>query len=329
MRGAETVKQLIAAIAISVAAAAAFPAPAAAQDGYPSRRVTLVVPSPAGSTTDALARLVADQLQQKWKAPVIVENIARGLNVGSEQVARAKPDGYTLLVSPPLPLTIADMLYRNIGYQPGQFVPVSLLAKISNVLAVRQNFPAKSVGELVAHGKANAGKLTYASQGHGSTAHLSGAQLEVRAGLKMVHVPYKGAAPALNDLIAGHVDMFFDTLATSVPHHKAGKIRILAVASPERSPALPDLPTIAESGFPGFRSITWFAMAAPPKTPAALAERINRDTVEILSRPEVDAKLRNLRLERMIGSRADAAKFFAEETALWGKVIKEANVKLP
>jgi tripartite-type tricarboxylate transporter receptor subunit TctC len=300
-----------------------------AKDSYPTRRVTVVVPSPAGSTTDALARLVADQLQQKWKSPVIVENIARGLNVGSEHVARSKPDGYTLLVSPPLPLTIADMLYRDIGYKPSQFVPLSLLAKISNVLAVRNNLPAKSVAELVAYGKANPGKLTYASQGHGSTAHLSGAQLEVRAGLKLVHVPYRGAAPALNDLIAGHVDMFFDTLTTSVPHHKGGKIRILAVAGPERSPALPELPTIAESGFPGFRSVTWFALAAPPQTPAALADRINRDVVDILKRPDVDAKLRNLRLEPMIGSRADATSFFNEETALWGSVIKEAKVTIP
>jgi tripartite-type tricarboxylate transporter receptor subunit TctC len=299
------------------------------KETYPARRVTLVVPSPAGSTTDALARLVADQLQQRWKTPVIVENIARGLNVGSEHVARSKPDGYTLLVSPPLPLTIADMLYRDIGYKPSQFVPISLLAKISNVLAVRKNFPANSVAELVAHGKANPGKLTYGSQGNGSTAHLSGAQLEVRAGLKMVHVPYRGAAPALNDLIAGHIDLFFDTLATSVPLFKGGKIRILAVASPERSPAMPELPTIAESGFPGFRSITWFALAAPPKTSTALAERINRDIVDILRRPDVDAKLRNLRLEPMIGSRADAGKFFADETALWGAVIREAKVKLP
>jgi tripartite-type tricarboxylate transporter receptor subunit TctC len=311
----------------------ALAGPALAQpsgkDAYPSRRVTLVVPSPAGSTTDALARLVADQLSRTWKQTVVVENIARGLNVGSEHVARSAPDGYTLLVSPPLPLTIADMLYRNIGYKPDQFVPLSLLAKISNVLAVRKSFPAQTVAELVAYGKANQGKLTYGSQGNGSTAHLSGAQLEVRAGLKMVHVPYKGAAPALNDLIAGHIDIFFDTLTTSVPHYKGGKIKILAVASPERSPALPDLPTIAESGFPGFRSITWFALAAPPKTPTALADRINRDVVALLKRPDVDAKLRNLRLDPMIGSRAEAAKFFADETTLWGNVIREAKVKIP
>jgi tripartite-type tricarboxylate transporter receptor subunit TctC len=299
---------------------------AVAQDSFPASRVTIVVPSPAGSTTDALARLVAEQLGQSWGKPVIVENNARGLNPGAEQVARAQPDGHTLLVSPPLPLTVAHLLYKEIGYQPDKFVPVSLLAKIANVLAVRRDLPAHSVQELVAYGKANPGKLTYASQGAGSTAHLSGAQLEIRAGIKMVHVPYRGSAPALNDLIAGHIDMFFDTLTTSVPLHQADKIRIMAVAGSERASALPDIATIAEQGLPGFRSITWFAMAGPPGMPPALAARINRDVVEILQRPAVSAKLRDLRLEPMIGTPTDAAKFFAEETALWGGVIREANV---
>ena len=301
---------------------------AQAQDGFPTNRVTIVVPSPAGSTTDALARLVAEHLSQSWGKPVIVENNSRGLNAGGEQAARAQPDGYTLLVSPPLPLTVAHLLFKEIGYQPDKFVPVSLLAKIANVLAVRKDLPARTVQELVAYGKANPGKLTYGSQGGGSTAHLSGAQLEIRAGIKMVHVPYRGAAPALNDLIAGHIDMFFDTLTTSVPLHQADKTRIMAVAGDERAPALPDIPTIAESGLPGFRSITWFAMVGPPAMPAALAARINRDVVDILQRPAVSAKLRDLRLDPMIGTPADAAKFFAEETELWGKVIREAGVTL-
>src|SRR5712675_477037 len=296
-----------------------------AQD-YPARLVTLVVPSPAGSTTDALARLLAEQLNQKWGRAVIVENNSRGLNAGAEQVARANSDGYTLLVSPPLPLTVAELLYREIGYRPAQFAAVSLLAKIANALVVRKDFPAKTVQELVAYGRANQGKLTFGSQGAGSTAHLSGAQLEMRAGIQMVHLPYRGSAPALCDIIAGHIDMFFDTLTTSVPLHQADKVRIMAVAGPERTAVLPDVPTIAESGLPGFRSITWFAMAAPPNTPAALTSRINRDVVEVLQRPLVQSKLRDLRLDVMIGSPADASKFFAEETQLWGGVIKEAKV---
>ena len=304
-------------------------APGTAQDAFPTRRVTIVVPSPAGSTTDALARLVAEQLQRKWGSAVIVENNGRGLNPGAEQVARSAADGYTLLVTAPMPLTFANLLYRDIGYQSSQFVPVSLLAKIPNVLAVRKGLPAKDVRELVAFAKANPGKITYASSAAGSTAHLSGSQLEVRAGIKMTHVPYRGSAPAINDLLGGHVDLFFDTLTTSVPLWRGDKINILAVAGPERIDSVKELPTIAESGFPGFRSITWFAMAAPPKTPAALAAQINRDVVEILKKPDVDKRLRELRLDPMIGSPADAAKFFAEETSLWGGVIKEANVAVP
>jgi tripartite-type tricarboxylate transporter receptor subunit TctC len=299
---------------------------AVAQDAYPSRRVTVVVPSPAGSTTDSLARLVADQLQRKWGQTVIVENNGRGLNFGAEQVSRAPADGYTLLVTAPMPLTFANLLYRDINYRASDFVPVSLLAKIPNVLAVRKNLPAKDVKELVAFGKANPGKITYASSAAGSTAHLSGAQLEVRGGIKMTHVPYRGSAPAINDLLGGHVDLFFDTLSTSVPLWRGDKINILAVASPERVDSVKELPTIAESGFPGFRSITWFAMAAPPKTPAPIAAKINRDIVEILKSPEIQKRLEELRLDPMIGSPADAARFFADETELWGGVIKEANV---
>lgn len=300
---------------------------AVAQDAYPSRRVTVVVPSPAGSTTDSLARLVADQLQRKWNTTVIVENNGRGLNPGAEQVSRAAPDGYTLLVSAPMPLTFANLLYRDIGYQSSQFTPVSLLAKIPNVLAVRKGLPAKDVKELVALAKASPGKITYASSAAGSTAHLSGAQLEVRGGIKMTHIPYRGSAPAINDLLGGHVDLFFDTLTTSVPLWRGGKINILGVASPERVEAVKELPTIAESGFPGFRSITWFAMVAPPKTPTAIAAKINADVVELLKSPDVAKRLRELQLDPMIGSPADAAQFFAEETALWGGVIKEAHVE--
>ncbi len=302
--------------------------PSKAQDAYPSRRVTIVVPSPAGSTTDSLARLVADQLQRKWGQTVIVENNGRGLNFGAEQVARAPADGYTLLITAPMPLTFANLLYRDINYQASDFVPVSLLAKIPNVLAVRKGLPAKDVKELVALAKAHPGKITFASSAAGSTAHLSGAQLEVRGGIKMTHIPYRGSAPAINDLIGGHVDLFFDTLTTSVPLYRGDKIRIMAVASPERVDSVKELPTIAESGFPGFRSITWFAMAGPPKLPADLAAKINRDVVNILKSPEVDKRLRELRLDPMIGSPADAAKFFAEETALWGRVIKEAHVTI-
>jgi tripartite-type tricarboxylate transporter receptor subunit TctC len=301
-------------------------AAAEAQDAFPARAVKLVVPAAPGSTTDTLARLTGDQLSQKWGRPVIVENISGGaMNVGTAAVARATPDGYTLLVAPPAPIALNHLLYRDLAYDPRQFVPIALLAKVSNVLVVRKDL-ASSVQDLIAQAKASPGKFTYASQGAGSTAHLSASQLEMLAGIKLVHVPYRGAQPALNDVIAGHVDMFFDTLTTSVPLHRAEKLKILAVASPDRSAALSDVPTIAESGLPGFRSITWFALVAPPATPQAVSEKINRDVDEILKRPEITAKLRELMLEPGGGTSAAAAKFFAEEADLWGKVIKETNL---
>jgi tripartite-type tricarboxylate transporter receptor subunit TctC len=304
-------------------------APVRADDAFPTRTVKIVVPSLPGSTTDILARLTADQLSQKWGKPVVVENISGGgMNVGAEHVARAAPDGHTMMVCPPAPVTFQHLLYRDLAYDPNKFVPIATLAKIANVLVVRKAFPANTLGELIAHAKANPGKLTYASQGAGSTAHLSANELEMLAGIKMVHVPYRGAQPALNDVLAGHVDMFFDTLTTSVPLYRAGKLKFMGVASPERAGAVPEVPTIAESGLPGFRSITWFALVAPPATPAGLADKINRDVAEFLQKPEIGEKLKNLRLDPMGGTRADATKFFADETQLWSRVIKENHVAL-
>jgi tripartite-type tricarboxylate transporter receptor subunit TctC len=291
--------------------------------------VKIVLPVAPGSTTDILARLIADQLSQKWGKPVIVENMpGAAMNIGSEYVARADADGYTLLLCPPSPLAIQQLLYHDLKYDPTKFVPIALLAKIANVLAVRPDFPAKSVEELIAYGKANPGKLTFASQGVGSTAHLSGSELEVLGSIKMVHVPYHGAQPALTDVMSGNVDMFFDTLTTSVPLYRAGKLKLLGVASAERSKDVPELPTIAEQGLPEFRSITWFAIAGPPGLPAPLAEKINRDVAEILQKPEIVAKIEALRLEPMGGTTGDAVKFIGEETQLWGRVIKEANITL-
>jgi tripartite-type tricarboxylate transporter receptor subunit TctC len=313
---------------VLIAFAAAAPAQrAAAQDVFPSHLVKIVLPTASGSTTDALARLVADKLSRIWSQPVIIENIAGGaMNVGATHVARSAPDGYTLMVAPPSPLTINDLLYRDLAYDPHKFVPVALLARIPNALAVRNDLPAQSVAEMIAYAKANPGKLTFGSQGVGSTAHLSGSQLEVLAGVKMVHVPYHGAVPALNDVMAGRIDMFFDTLTTSVPLWRGGKLRILAVASPERAQAVPELPTVAESGVPGFRSVTWFALVAPPGTPAAIVDKVNRDVNAALG--DLADKLAAIRLDPMPGTPADAARFIADETALWGKVIQEAHVTL-
>jgi tripartite-type tricarboxylate transporter receptor subunit TctC len=248
------------------------------------------------------------------------------MNVGAEHVYKAAPDGYTFMVCPPAPVAIQHLLYNDLAYDPRQFVAVALLAKIPNALVVRNDLPAKDLPELIAYAKANPGKLSYGSQGAGSTAHLSASQLEVLAGIKMVHVPYRGALPALNDVIAGHIDMFFDTLTTSVPQWRAGKVRILAVASAARTASVPELPTIAEQGVPGFRSITWFALVAPPGTPAAIVDKVNRDVNAAFG--ELAEKFTAIRLEPMPGSAAEAARFIADESALWGKVIAEAHVSV-
>jgi tripartite-type tricarboxylate transporter receptor subunit TctC len=323
--------QRIAAIALA-AAAVCDGVSGYAQDllasSFPARTVKLVVPAAGGSTTDTLARIMADELARTWGKPVIVENISGGMVLGAAQVFRAAPDGYTLMVSPPAQVTFIHLLYRDLAFDPLRFVPIALLAKVANALVVRSDLPANTVRELIAYAKANPGQLTYGSQGAGSTAHLSASQLEVLGNIKMVHVPYRGAVPALNDVIAGHIDMFFDTLTTSVPIYRAGKVKILAVGSAERSPVIAEVPTLAESGLPGFRSVTWFAIVAPPATPGALADKVNRDVVDGLNKPAVADSLARLTLEPMIGSPADAARFFAQETELWGKVIADAHIKI-
>lgn len=310
-----------------LAIATALAGMARAQDAYPSQTVRIILPFPAGSTTDTLTRIVADQLGRKWGRAVIVENIP-GMNIGAERVARAEPDGYTLLSSPPSPLTINKLLYRELPYDPDKLMPITLLATGPNVLDVRKDLPVNSVQELVAYAKANPGKLTYASQGVGSTAQLSTALLEQMAGIKMLHVPYRGALPALNDVIAGHVDIFFDTATTSVPMFRSGQIKIIAVGSLKRIPALAEVPTMAEAGLAGFRSITWFALAAPPGTPAALIAKINRDTIDVLKDPNVAERLHALQLDPGATSPQETAQFFADELKLWGKVIAEAHISV-
>jgi tripartite-type tricarboxylate transporter receptor subunit TctC len=315
-------------IVISLAAmVAAWAGLTRAQENYPSQPVRIIIPFPAGSTTDTLTRIVADQLGRKWGKAAVVENVP-GMNIGAERVARADPDGYMLLASPPSPLTINKLLYHDLPYDPDKLAPITLLAIGPNVLDLRKDLPINSVAELIAYAKANPGKLTYASQGVGSTAQLSSALLEQMAGIKMLHVPYRGALPALNDVIAGHVDMFFDTATTSVPLYRGGQIKMLAVGSAKRIPALPEVPTMEESGLPGFRSITWFALAAPPGTPAPLVTKINRDTVDVLKDPQVSERLHQLQLDPGATTPQETAQFFADELKLWSKVIDAAHISV-
>jgi len=296
---------------------------------WPTKPLRLIVPFPAGGSADLIPRIVGEKLAEKWHQPVVVENRpgAAG-NIGADAVYRAEPDGYTLLASPPPPIAINRLLYRNLTYDATQFVPMSVIAAIPNVLLVHPKVPASSVAELIAYAKANPGKLNYASQGNGTTSHLTAELFKQRAGgLEITHVPYKGTAPALADLLAGQVDMMCDNLGVSLPHVKAGKLKALAVASRTRIASLPDVATLAET-FPGFEALAWFAIVAPPKTHAAIAEKVGADVREALNLPDVQKRVAELSAEPMGLSPAQAAAFIREETERWGAVIRAAGVKL-
>ena len=221
----------------------------AAQEGYPNRPVRMIVPFPAGGTADVLARIVAEKLAEQWRQPVIIDNRAgAGGNIGAEAVASSPPDGYMLLASPPGPIAINDNLYKKLAFQPSKFEPVIVLGTVPNVLLVKPAFPAKTAAELIDYVKANPGKVSFASQGNGSTSHLSAMLFQKLTGTEMVHVPYRGTAPALQDIMGNHIDLFFDNLGSSLNLHNAGNLRILALGSPQRVPSLPDIPTLAEAG---------------------------------------------------------------------------------
>jgi len=303
--------------------------PAGAQEAYPSRLVRIVVPFPAGGTADILPRILADRLSEQWRQPVIVENRAgAGGNIGAEAVAGSAPDGYVLLASPPGPIAINDNLYKKLAFQPSKFEPVIVLGTVPNVLVVKPAFPAKTAQELIAHVKANPGKITFASQGNGSTSHLTAMLFQKLTDTQMLHVPYRGTTPALQDIMGNHVDLFFDNLGSSLPLHNAGNVRILAVGSASRVPSLPDVPTLQEVGVAGFQSITWFAVMAPPGTPAALGETLNKDFAAALRLPDVREQFGKMGVQPVGGSVAETAKFIAEERALWAEVIRATTIKI-
>ncbi|MFN3891191.1 MAG: Bug family tripartite tricarboxylate transporter substrate binding protein [Beijerinckiaceae bacterium] len=295
-----------------------------AQEAFPTRTVRIIVPFPAGSALDGLTRIVAEGLNRAWGGKgVVVENVAGGGgNIGAQRVARADPDGYTILSSAPGPLVLNKLLYKDTPFEAERFVPLSLISTVPNVLVVRNDLPARSLSDFIAYGKANPGKLNYASQGVGSTGFLTGRALEVATRTQMVHVPYRGAAQILTDIAAGHIDSFFDTVTTSLPLHQAGKARILGVADVQRIAALPDVPAIGEL-VPGFRSITWFAMVAPEGAPPALADRISRDIVNVVRSPEVSDRIRTLNMTIRATNPAETAAFLTSERAYWSKLVAD------
>jgi tripartite-type tricarboxylate transporter receptor subunit TctC len=313
---------------VLLAAALAFAAAAQAQD-WPAKAVRIIVPFPAGGSADLLPRVVAEKLTGKWGQPVIVDNRpgAAG-NIGADAVFRAEPDGYTLLSSPPPPLVINKLLYPKLSYDPAQFVPITVIGAIPNVLLVHPNVGANSVAELIAIAKRNPGKLNYASQGGGTTSHLTAELFKSMAGgLEIAHIPYKGTAPALTDLLGGQVDMMCDNLGVSLPHVRSGKLKALAVASKQRFAGLPNVPALAET-LPGFESLAWFGIVAPPKTSAAIAEKVATGVQDALKLPDVQKRLAELSAEPMGLGPGETAAFMRQEVERWGAVIRAAGVKL-
>jgi tripartite-type tricarboxylate transporter receptor subunit TctC len=312
---------------LALAAMLAVLPQADAQD-YPSRPVKIIVPFPAGGTADVMPRVIGEWLSRKWGQPVVVENRTGAAgNIGAEAVAKAEPDGYTLLSAPPPPLVINQNLYPKLGFDPSEFVPIVIMGRVPNALVVNPKLPLNSVTEVIAYARANPGKLTSATQGNGTTSHLTSELFQMMAEVKFQHVPYRGSAPALTDLVAGSVDLMFDNLGVSLPLVKGGQLKLLGVATPKRMASLPDVPTIAET-LPGFESAAWFAIVAPPKTPQAVVDKINADVNEALRQSDIVQRLTQLSAEPIGGTPQATAAYMREEIERWHKVIKAANVKL-
>ena len=312
----------------AIAALLLLATPAFAQ-GYPARQVRIVVPFPAGGSADILCRLVGEKLSVAWNQTVIIDNRAgAGGNVGAEIVYRADPDGYTLLCSPPGPLSINHNLFKTLPYDWTKFVPIGVLALVPNVITARSDLPAASLQEFVVWARANPGKATYASQGNGSTSHLSASNLAMLAGIALVHVPYKGEGPALIDITASRVDIFIGNISAALRFEKQKQVKFLGLASRTRSPVAPDVPTTAELGYPDLMASAWFALVAPPGTPDAIAQKVNADMVAALALPDMRTKFLELGAEPQGGTTAATAAFIRDEEARWRAVIKSANVTL-
>lgn len=294
---------------------------------FPSRPIKFVVPVAAGGAPDIVARVIADKLGPKLGQPIIVENRpGAGERIGAEFVAKAKPDGYTLLVAPPGSLVLSPLLFSHLAYDPKAFVPVTVLTSGHLVLVTSPTLNIGSLADLVAYAKANPGKLTYASPGIGTPPHLTGEMLKAAAKIEMTHVPYKGLAPALTDLLAGHVDVMFDNLGNSLAYIRAGRLKALGIADDTRILDLPDVPPIANT-YPGLRSTSWFGVVAPPKTSPEIANRLSVAMAEVLHTPEVVAKLHTMSFTPVGNSPTRMAKFLAEQTARWSAVIAGIGIK--
>ena len=296
---------------------------------WPSRFVRLVVPFPPGGGTDAIARVVATKLSDIWGQQVVVENRGGGAtNIGTETVARTDPDGYTILLQS-MPLAVNRFLFPSLNYDAiTDLAPVSLLCQYANIMAVPLTSPAHSVADFIAYAKAHPGKVTFASSGHGTSVHLSGELFKRMAGIEMLHVPYRGAGPALNDLLPGRVDVMFNNIGAVLPLIQGGKLRGLAVTTAKRTPAVLHMPTIAEAGVPGFDVSSWYALFAAARTPPEIIRKMHEDTVAALSDPTTKERLEQLGVVVVGSTPEELAAFLKAEMDKWAPVIKEAGITI-
>jgi tripartite-type tricarboxylate transporter receptor subunit TctC len=317
---------LLAAAAALAPLMLAFAEPADAQAKWPTQTVKIVVPYPPGGGADGLPRVLTDHLAKMWGQAVIIENRSgAGGNVGAELASRAAPDGYTILSAPAPVFTVNPALYKKLNFDPSKFKPIVALGSAATVLSVHPSVGVKTLQEFLDKAKKEPG-MNYGSQGNGSTSHITAAMFEAAAGIKLTHVPYRGSGPMMNDLVGGHIKLTFDNLASALVQHKAGKVRILAVCSPKRSPFLPEMPTMIESGLKDFESVAWFGMVAPAGTPDDIIAKIHKDVAEVLKREDVQKKYAALGVEAMGDGPAEMGKLIERDRKKWADVIRDAKI---
>ena len=320
---------LVQACMLAVTAASGLVSGSAMAQAWPSRPISLIVPFAAGGTTDVLARAIGQELSKSLGQPVLVESKpGAGATVGADFVAKAKPDGYTLLMGA-VHHTIASSVYKKLPYDfQKDLLPITTVALVPNLLVVNPAVPAKSVSELLALAKAAPGKVTYGSAGNGTAHHLIGAQFEAMGGVQLLHVPYKGSGPLVTDLLGGQITMSFDTITPVLPHIKAGKLRALAITTNKRSPALPDVPTLDEAGLKGFNLGTWFGVLAPAGTPREIVSRLNLEMVKIIHSPEFKKRMDDIGAEPVGNTSEQMAQQIKDDTERFSKLVREAKVSI-
>jgi tripartite-type tricarboxylate transporter receptor subunit TctC len=296
---------------------------------YPDKPIRLLVGFAAGGPADIMARLVGDKIAEAWGKPVIVENVTGGAgNVAADRVAKAAPDGYTLMAAASATIVTNPSLYQKLGFDPVKdFIPITQVVYTPNLLAVPADLPVKSVAELVAYARAQPGKVTFGSAGVGTSQHLAGELFKTMAGIDITHVPYRGIAAVMPDLLAGRISMVFGNITAVLPFVREGRLRALAVTSTRRWASVPDLPTMIEAGYKDFDSTAWFSLMAPAGTPAPIIDKIHQETVRILARPEIRKRFDEIGMEPIGNTPAEFAAVIAAETPQWAKVIKDAGVK--